>query len=1010
MHLLNNLKIRSLSLFVVVLLSATAVFSQQNVGSIRGEVKDEFGGVIVGATVKAIAEDGTEKTATTDASGVYVINNLKPGTYTLVVEAKSFSPGSQTGIEVVAGKRQEVSLAMTVEIAKEEVNVNPDAQLSTSPDDNKSALVLKPEDLEGLPEDPDELAAALLALAGPSAGPNGGQINIDGFAGGRMPPREAIREIRINQNPFSAEFDRVGFGRVDILTRPGFDRFRGSANFNFNDESLNSRNPFADSKASHQNRNYGFNIGGPIKKNKSSFFFDFNRREADDNTLINAIVLDPALNEVRYNQTVLLPNRSLNFSPRIDYAINSKHTLVGRYSYNRRSNENQGLSLFTLPSLGYITSGTDQNVQLTETAVLSDTVVNETRFQYSKSRDSREGDNSIPTLNVSSAFSTGGAQVGKSFSESSRWELNNTSTWIHKTHTFKFGSRIRSVSILDHSESNFAGTVQFFGYPTLTSIDQYRGRVTGNTSALYLPSQFSITLGEPDSRVKQFEFGGFFLDDWRVRPNLTLSAGLRYENQNNIESNLNFAPRLSVAWSPGGGGSRVAKTVIRGGVGVFYNRIGENTSLQTIRFDGTRQTQYVLRSDLQNENAPVNVLLRQLQFTSSGAVTNIPTAAQLAPFTSTTSVVRILQEGAQAPYTMQAVASIERQLPHNITATATYSFARNLHLLRQRNINAPFIVGYQPSGTPITLFRGNPLYEYDTSGYSKQQFLSIGVNARINPKFSMFANYTFGKIQTNAEGFPEYTYDLSNEFGRASFDTRHRINVFSSITLPWGVSLNPFVIASSGSPFNIIIGQDRNGDLQTTERPALATALTNPANLRVTQWGNFDINPAPGAISIPRNYGQGPGSVTVNLRIGKSFGFGTVGGRNNAQNQQGGNNQSGNNRGGNNRGGGGGGGNRGGGGGGVTVMGGGGGMMQVGGGGGGNEKRFNLNVGISINNLFNTNNKSNPVGNLSSPFFGQSLSTGGGGFGGFGGGGVFFGGGGASNGNRRIDLSLRFSF
>lgn len=1039
MHLLNNLKIRSLSLFVVILLSATAVFSQQNVGSIRGEVKDEFGGVIVGATVKAIAEDGTEKTATTDASGVYVINNLKPGTYTIVVEAKSFSPGSQTGVEVIAGKRQEVSLSMTVEIAKEEVNVNPDAQLSTNPDDNKSALVLKPEDLEGLPEDPDELAAALQALAGPSAGPNGGQIYIDGFTGGRMPPREAIREVRINQNPFSAEFERIGFGRIEILTRPGFDRFRGSANFNFNDESLNSRNPLQITRAPHQNRNYGFNLGGPIKKNKASFFVDFNRREGDDNAYINARILDPALNEIPFIQTVITPVRSISFSPRVDYAINNNNTLIGRYSYSRRTNQNRGVGDFSLPSRVYDTSGTDQLFQLTETSVVSSTIVNETRFQFTHSEDIQDGDNTIPTVNVSQSFTAGGSQIGQSFNNNNRWEISNSTTWLYKNHTFKFGGRLRGVKITDFNENGFGGSLSFFGdrclerdennaancivngtsvpFVDLTSLDQFRGRVIGTTTGRFLPSQFSISIGDPEASVRQFDSGAYILDDWRLRPNLTVSLGLRYENQSNINSNFNFAPRVSVAWAPGGGGTRQPKMTFRGGFGVFYDRFGENNTLQTIRFDGFRQRQYVLRSTPTVENSAVNNLLRQIQFNSNGVATNLPTAQQLEAFAPQTNVIRRVDPNFQSPYTIQSAFSVERQLPYNINMSVTYINTRTLHTVRTRNINAPIVLGYTSDSRPILQVKpGSPIYEYESSGRFNQNQLNVNLNARVNPKLSIFGNYSLGKSNSDADGFPAYTYDLFGEYGRSSFDVRHRFTIGGSIILPWQINVNPFIIANTGRPLNIVLGQDLNGDLQTTERPTFAQLRDRCEELSLTNSfcdvsGVSDLN-----AFIPRNYAEGPGYINVNLRVGKTFNFGSRGGaaaRNNQQgNQQGGNQQAGNRGGGGNNRGGGGGGNRGGGGGGPQmVMAGGGGGGMGGFGGGGNESRFSLNVSVNVSNVLNTFNKSNPIGSLSSPSFGQSLGLQGG-FGGFGGGGggIFIGGGGGANGNRRIDLSLRFSF
>src|SRR4029077_8329115 len=188
--------------------------------------------------------------------------------------------------------------------------------------------VISGKDLDALPDDPDELAAALQALAGPTIGPNGGQIFIDGFSGANMPPKEAIREIRINQNPFSPENDQPS-ARIDILTRPGTDKFRGSVNFNFQDESFNSRNPFAvtsSKRTPFQQRQFGGSISGPIVKKKASFFFEANRNETDDNDLVRATTLDSNLNPVQVGLGALVPRRNTNLGPRFDYAIIDKNT------------------------------------------------------------------------------------------------------------------------------------------------------------------------------------------------------------------------------------------------------------------------------------------------------------------------------------------------------------------------------------------------------------------------------------------------------------------------------------------------------------------------------------------------------------------------------------------------------------------------------------------------------------------------------------------------------------
>ncbi|MEO7660422.1 MAG: carboxypeptidase-like regulatory domain-containing protein, partial [Pyrinomonadaceae bacterium] len=282
---------------LISILSVGSTFAQA-VGSIGGQVVDDLGAIIVGATVTVVSPTGAQKQAISNAKGEFVVNGLAPGKYTVKGIATKFDLYENTEVMVTAGEKNELVVILTVGGIEENVDVSDYGQVSTDSDANKDATVIKGADLDALPDDPDELLAALQALAGAAAGPNGGQIYIDGFTGGQLPSKDSIREIRINTNPFSAEFDRIGFGRIEILTRPGSDKYRGSLNSSFNDESLNSRNPFALNRAPTQSRNFGGNFSGPITKGKSSFFIDLNSRQNDNNAIINALVLDPAFNVV----------------------------------------------------------------------------------------------------------------------------------------------------------------------------------------------------------------------------------------------------------------------------------------------------------------------------------------------------------------------------------------------------------------------------------------------------------------------------------------------------------------------------------------------------------------------------------------------------------------------------------------------------------------------------------------------------------------------------------------
>ena len=978
----------------------SSIFAQQT-GSLGGQVVDGLGAIIVGATVTAVDSTGKEKTAITDKDGEYTISGLAPGTYTVRITAPKFGVYENTEVQINAGQREEMTATLTVDTIQEQVNVNTnDNRLSTDSADNASATVIKGAALDALPDDPDDLEAALQALAGPSAGPNGGQIYIDGFTGGTVPPKESIREIRINQNPFSAEFDRLGFGRVEILTKPGSDKFRGQAFFNFNDESLNSRNPFALNRAASQKRDFGGNLSGPIQKGKSSFFFDISSRSLDNGAVVNATVLNPSFNIIPFQQEFTIPTRRFSVSPRFDYAINDKNTLVARYSFSRYTADNPNIGDFTLPSVGYQRTSTDHDFQITETAVLNPKTINETRFRYEIERRDQTGDNSIPTVNVASAFVGGGSQIGLSFNNQNNWELQNyttTTLGAKSQHSVKFGVRLRGENIKDRSENNYGGTFTFAGVRDpvtgeilYTSIEQYQQKLLGNPNPIFNPNQFSITSGNPLAGVSQFDAGVFVTDDWRVSPKLTLSGGLRYENQTNIKDSLNFAPRLAFAYSPGAGGARPPKTVFRGGFGVFYDRFSDNYTLQENRFDGFQQFNYIITNN--------QAILGQPIFSLNG-ITNVPTADQLATVAPLANTIRLVSPNAQAPYTMQGLFTVERQLPYKFTVSATYVTARSLHVLRSRNINAPICppLTICPT-TPAALAQLRPdpaqgnIYQFETSGVSNQQQLIVNFRSFLSSKFTLFGNYRLGFAKSDSDGgFPAYSYDTSSEYGRSSSDIRHFFIVGGSFGLPWNVQIRPFVIATSGRPFNITTGLDTNGDSIFAERPTYTALNAKCQELNLTNaFCSTGGVSNPDTTVIPRNYGSGPSTFTVNFGINRNFGFGKAPQRTAAATTQDGQ-LGGRIPGVGGRGGRGGGGGRGG---------------RGGGGFGGNERKpYNLSVGLYFTNLLNTVNLAPPIGNLNSSRFGQSVSTAGN-FGGFRGG----GGGGNDSGNRRVELQMRFNF
>ncbi|MDQ2936600.1 MAG: carboxypeptidase regulatory-like domain-containing protein [Acidobacteriota bacterium] len=1066
MNVSRNLLRHGLGVVLIVLLSVAGSLAQQARGTLRGVITDELGATIVGATVTLTDSSGGVKNTTTNGEGVYVFNGLAPGKYVLSASATGFAVSDETEIDLAAGQRKSMDLTLKVTIEEQKVTIAAETPLSTEATNNANQTLITGKDLDALPDDPDELAAALQALAGPSMGPNGGQIFVDGFSGGRLPPKESIREIRINQNPFAAENDQPS-GRIDILTRPGTDKLRGSGFFNFQDESLNSRNPFATSsqkRAPYQVRQYGGNLGGPLVKKKASFFVDFERREVDDNELVKATVLDANFNPFDLGFGVVVPRRNVTFSPRVDYQINSNNTLIARYSYNHSSTQNNGVGGFSLPERAFTSSSTQQNIQFTETAVLNASMINETRFQFTRQGAQSLGDISIPTVNVSSSFISGGSQVGEVTNTEKRWELQNFLAWQKRSHAVKFGGRIRGVSITDINPNNFGGSFTFTGglVPTLDannnpitdqpvfvdSIERYRRTVVFSSAPYNLPpeevrrrgggpSQFNISSGNPQASVSQVDFGIYAQDDWRVRPNLTLSFGLRYEDQSNISSKFNFAPRLAVAWSPGAANSaKPPKMVIRGGAGVFYNRFGEGNTLQANRFNGVNQQQFFV------SEVPLYNASGQFITPASSPLDTFPSRPPLSLLQSAARQItwRVASD-LQTPIVYLGGTQVERQLPYKFTLFAGVFLVRIQHVIRARDINAPIpgANGARPFGNI------GEIYQYESSGRFNQNQLFIGFNNRFSRAITFFSSYSLSKTTNDTDGqggslFPANSYDLTGEFGRAAIDVRHRFTFAGTINLPWWqVSLNPFIVASTGRPFNITTGQDTNGDRLFTERPSFAPATVdcnNPAaNIVCTRFGNFNLRPAPGEALIPRNFGEGPGFISINMRVSKTWNFGAIHSATasnragqEAQGQAGQRTAGGGQGAGVPRipGGGGGGGIGGGGGGGIPGGGpggggggrgggGGGGLAGIGGpaGGGAEAKRYSLQFSLNFQNLLNHVNLGNPVGNLSSPFFGQSLSLNGG-FGGFGPGGGGGGGGGVGGGsgagNRRVTAQVRFNF
>ena len=954
----------SMSRWILLVVLATPLFAQT--GALRGRITDESGAIVPRAAV-VLSGPGGVKSATADETGSYAFANLAAGNYTVQASA----PGlSQAPVKVsVREAARTLDLLLRVASMQEKVTVqeNGGPTVSTDSANNASALVIAGTDLDTLSDDPNDLAADLQALAGPSAGPSGGSIFVDGFSGGELPPKQSIREIRINQNPFSPEYDKLGYGKIEIFTKPGFDKYRGTVNWNFAHDFWNSRNPYSPEKAPFLLNEIEGGAGGPLGK-RASFTVDFQRNMVDNGSIYNTVTVDPqSLALTPLAGAFTTPGRFTRVNPRVDYQLNEKNTLTFRYGITHSDVHDNGIGGFDLVSRGYHSQFTNQTVQAADTMVLG-TTINESRFQYYRSATQAIANSTDPAVQVLGSFNSGGSNVGASYDTQNSYEFQNYTSVLHKTHSFRFGVRLRGQTDASTSPQNFNGTFTFGGgqlepvldasnQPTgalapITSIERYRrsllferlGYSAAQMQALGGgPTQFSLSSGFPSLSVGQADAGLFFGDEWKARPNVTLSMGLRYEVQTNIGDRGDWAPRLAIAWAP------QKKTVLRAGFGMFYDRFGLSNILTAQRFNGLVQQQYVVDDPT--------------------FFPNVPLPASLAGYQSMQTVEKI-SGTVRAPYIVQSAATVERQLPHNATLAVTYTNSHGLHMLRSEDINAP-LNGAFPLGHP------GPVFLMESSGLYNQNQVIANVNAKLNAGLSLFGFYVYNRAMSNADGintFPANPYNWSGEYGPAATDVRHRVTAGASINLRWNVRIAPFAVVQTGAPFDITSGSDFYGTTLFNARPALASDPNKPGLIQ-TAYGLLDPNPTPGERLLPRNYGRGPGQVSMNLRVAKTFGFGGERGRSPSSSSGPGP-------------------------GGTVAAASGRGLVGLIG-SPSTSHRYNLSIGLSIRNLLNHTNPGPIVGNITSPYFGFANQV----AGGPNGEGFY-----ENANNRRLESQIRFTF
>jgi hypothetical protein len=553
---------------------------------------------------------------------------------------------------------------------------------------------------------------------------------------------------------------------------------------------------------------------------------------------------------------------------------------------------------------------------------------------------------------VQGIFTYGGASAGTQRSTSTHIEAQNYTSVALEKHFMRLGGRLRTTGEDMTSTQGQNGTF-FYSYlldpctdPSVTS--KPSGCVLNTTTVCAaanasvssyqcgLPGQYAVTkINQPTVHARVTDVGLYAEDDWKVRPNLTLSYGMRYEAQNVINSAHDIAPRVSFAWGIPRGAGKSPITVVRGGYGLFYDRFSLDNYVNTLQLNGVAQ----VKSTYINPGAtcsPAN---------PGGCGSGTPSRATIYSF----------GDGIRSSYTMQAALGVDQQIGRIGSISINYLNAHGNHEYLTRNYYDPTITG-QP--VPTTAYQ----YKYESGGVFRQNQLFVNGNARLrNMNFFGFYALNWANANTSGAGFfPTSNTNTKVDYGRSGF-ARKQFGVFGgSMNFRYGITASPFLIAQAGTPYNITSGLDPNGSSQYNARPYFASGNSGNCSLA----SSFSATQTGGLTPVPINNCIGPTNVTINLRVAKVFGFGPKTGAA-AAGQRGG--QSGRNRAPGGGGSGGGGGGRGPGGGGPMGM-----------GGANSGHKYSLTLGAQASNLFNMVPYGTPTSSLSSPRFGQftTLSTG----------------------------------
>jgi hypothetical protein len=794
---------------VVSLLMGLSVSAQQGI-NLSGSVQDQEGGVIPGAKVTLTNNTtGEIRDAAADDGGGFGFDNLAPGKYSLKGKAKGFEA---TELEITIGAEAPAPIKLKLGInLKEEVTITDNQTEQTiSPEANADAINMTSDFLKTLPAQSDDILPIIGNFLSTSAqGTEGLSVVVDGVEGTALNvPTDAIRRVIINRNPYSSSFRRPGEGRVEVITKDGSRRrYDGTFSYMVRNAFFDARDTFTRRLAlpnpNLDRRLFSASFGGPVPKwKKATFFFSANDLTNIQDVGINAITAAGPLIE-----NVPTTKHRLTLLSRVDWRPNAVHTLSARFYDYRSPETNKGLGLpFVLPSQGYDSFSGGKRLMFSDHAIVSATLLNQlsVNFSIDNIRDGKKPD--TPMLVVRGAFIGGPSQVNNSGSEK-QLDVQDFVTYTRGNHTIHFGGGLHPRFNNSVNATNFVGTYFFQGLPEFLSLS---------------PSGFQVYQGDSTVSFSQFEAFGFIEDEIKLRRWFSITPGLRYDWFSSIKDQHNFGPRLSFALAPG----KEQKTVLRGGAGIFYERLSGSVMQQTF-IDGTRKT-FV---DISTPSYPNPF--------SGGNRRPPPKPSrwQLAPDLTT-------------PYMIMGSLSLERRLWGRSQVSVEYQRLHGVHLFRARDINAPLdqfgpqFIGRRPDPNFLKVD------QIESSASSRSSALKVTFQGRIGKIFRGMAQYTYSRTTDDTDGplvKPENNYDLRPELGRSNFDQRHRFSYVGTFDVPFAFRLGSVLSLASGLPYDITTGYDDNGDRNFRDRP----------------------------IGVTRNTGKGPPIAQLDLRLTKLLRFPT---------------------------------------------------------------------------------------------------------------------------------------